>query len=79
MTDLQKHIMHALEEAVGECKSIDEILTESGLPETDELDKGTLVLIDEHYFCCEQCGWFYDIEDRADCEHTLVCTECVED
>ena len=59
----------------GCCKSINEILTELGYAETDDLDKEATDAIDGTVFTCIQCDWTMPIDCMCE-KKDETCDEC---
>lgn len=61
-------------ELQGTCKSLGEILEYYEM-EDAENDMTFCAQLDQSVFCCEQCGWWFEISEMAE-DDTWRCEEC---
>lgn len=61
-------------ELVGTCDNRLESVAESHGINPDDMD--FLEWVDDNFFECVVCGWFYDIDDMGDNETECVCADC---
>lgn len=74
---MNKEQLHKLiEHLQGSCLSIDQACEELDI-EYKDLSKKDLYNIDDKIFCCDNCGWWYDMGDLAD-KNDYWCRQCEE-
>lgn len=71
----EKLIDEIIENTMGTCQSLEEHLEYFDM-EIDDLSMEELGYIDDSIFNCDCCGWWYDLGEISDCEHSTVCMEC---
>ncbi len=73
----QVRLAELAEELRGTCKSLEDFATEE-----EQNDTEFLKALDEQVFCCEECGWWFEIGDLSEdskdpaIEPELICREC---
>jgi hypothetical protein len=70
--DLVRSIIDDLQ---GTCKSLTEACENHNL-DFDELDFDELDELDQNIFCCDSCGWWYEISEEAEAEYGQFCENC---
>lgn len=64
---------------MGTCRDIDDVLNDYDI-EFDDLEDEHFSYIDDTIFCCDQCGWWFEISDSNDYENgMLICNHCLDD
>lgn len=61
----------------GSCMTIDEALNTLFGIDFTELSLETLEALDGEIFCCENCGWWCNVDEMS--EEDIVCNNCWEE
>lgn len=64
------------ESLVGTCGTLEEALAAEDI-DIEDLTTEDHVIIDEITYNCDDCGWWFDIDDQSDAEQ--VCNSCYEE
>ena len=59
---------------MGSCGTIDEALAYYGYTDITKVDNEVFRIVDEAIFCCEICGWWYEVSQMS--EDIGVCCDC---
>lgn len=64
----------------GVAESLENLVEKMGF-DLDKLDRHTLAVIDEMFFCCDQCNWTMPVDELCETEagDGFLCRECALD
>lgn len=72
-----------LEVVKGSCKSIHDNLIDSFDIDSNEVDINSFIslcnYIESEIFCCEWCGWWFDLGENHDHDGETLCSHCIDD
>lgn len=67
-----------IEDLRGSCQNLDEPLENYDAFHLEH-DMDFLNYLDDRIFCCESCGWWYEISEQSDkFDDRLICENCEE-
>lgn len=61
----------------GTCQSLSEACAVFEVDE-DSLSTEDYDYLDEEIFRCEECSWWYSMDELSQCEDDPICTDCYE-